>query len=316
MPTPRVDQGSERPLEGLAQTVSEQAVVLARQQVELARRGLMTKATEAGPGVAMLGGAAVLAVLASGTGTAALVLLVARRPGASAALGVTGAYAGAGALLARQGLGRLRKAGSLISEDAVEKAASEDVVHGSRDDVTACSSISAIAHGCGSAGVMRTATTVRPSRPRRQLGTSSRPPDRRADVGRPPRSPLGARPGTRAGRNLSRAPRASSRSAGRGERRGRPPKPYGSGRVQDLAAFVTGAPPDEPVLAAATAERPANRALRIGRRAQHHLTLRTNAQRMNRSPVPGLPPRTPRTLFSLGFCWLEPRRPRLPIVWS
>src|SRR5436190_5018605 len=128
MPTPRVDQGSERPLEGLAQTVSEQAVVLARQQVELARRGLMTKATEAGPGVAMLGGAAVLAVLASGTGTAALVLLVARRPGASAALGVTGAYAGAGALLARQGLGRLRKAGSLISEDAVEKAASEDVV--------------------------------------------------------------------------------------------------------------------------------------------------------------------------------------------
>jgi len=41
--------------------------------------------------------------------------------------------------------------------------------------------------------------------------------------------------------------------------------------VQDLAAFVTGAPPDEPVLAAATAERPANRALRIGRRAQHHL---------------------------------------------
>ena len=29
--------------------------------------------------------------------------------------------------------------------------------------------------------------------------------------------------------------------------------------MQDLAACVTGAPPDEPVLAAATAERPANR---------------------------------------------------------
>ena len=67
---------------------------------------------QAGPGVAMMGGGALLAALASGTGTAALILLLARRPGASAAaLGVTGAYAGAGALLAREGLVRLREAG-------------------------------------------------------------------------------------------------------------------------------------------------------------------------------------------------------------
>ena len=122
MAAPRPDQLNERPLEGLAQTVSEHALVLARQQVDLARRGLATKAREAGPGAAMVGGAAFLGVLASGTGTAALVLLLARRPGASAALGVTGAYAGAGALLARKGLIRLREGGWLMSEEAVQGA--------------------------------------------------------------------------------------------------------------------------------------------------------------------------------------------------
>ena len=118
----------ERPAEGLAQTVSEQALVLARQQVELARRGLTIKAKEAGPGAAMLGGAALCGLLASGTGTAALVLVLARRPGASAALGVTGAYAGAGALLAREGLVRLREAGASVCEEAPEQANSEDEV--------------------------------------------------------------------------------------------------------------------------------------------------------------------------------------------
>jgi hypothetical protein len=107
-----MEQMGERPLEQLAQTASQQAVVLAREQVEVARRELTARAKQAGPGVAMMGGGALLAALASGTGTAALILLLARRPGASAAaLGVTGAYAGAGALLAREGLVRLREAG-------------------------------------------------------------------------------------------------------------------------------------------------------------------------------------------------------------
>jgi hypothetical protein len=39
MPGPRVDQVSERAAEGLAQSVSEQALILAREQVELVRRG-------------------------------------------------------------------------------------------------------------------------------------------------------------------------------------------------------------------------------------------------------------------------------------
>jgi hypothetical protein len=111
-PMAGVEQMGERPLEQLAQTASQQAVVLAREQVDVARRELTARARQAGPGVAMVGGGALLAALASGTGTAALILLLARRPGASAAaLGVTGAYAGAGALLAREGLVRLRESG-------------------------------------------------------------------------------------------------------------------------------------------------------------------------------------------------------------
>jgi hypothetical protein len=91
--------------------VEQVAAVVAREQVEVARRELAARARQAGPGVAMLGGGGLLAVLASGTGTAALIFLLGRRPGAAAALGVTGAYAGAGALLARKGLVRLREAG-------------------------------------------------------------------------------------------------------------------------------------------------------------------------------------------------------------
>jgi Putative Actinobacterial Holin-X, holin superfamily III len=111
MSVPGVDQVAERPLQELVQTASQQAVLLAREQVDVARRELTARASQAGPGVAMVGGGTLLAALASGTGTAALILLLARRPGASAAaLGVTGAYAGAGALLARGGLVRLRQA--------------------------------------------------------------------------------------------------------------------------------------------------------------------------------------------------------------
>jgi hypothetical protein len=111
MPVPGAQQVGERPLEELGHTVSQQAGVLLREQVEVARRELTARARQAGPGVAMVGGGAVLAALASGTGTAALILLLARRPGASAAaLGVTGAYAAAGALLTREGLVRLREA--------------------------------------------------------------------------------------------------------------------------------------------------------------------------------------------------------------
>ncbi len=112
MSAPGVDQAGERPLEELVQNASQQAVTLAREQLDVARQELIARAGQAFPGAAMLGGGALLAALASGTGTAALILLLSRRRGASAAaLGVTGAYAGAGAFLAREGLVRLRHVG-------------------------------------------------------------------------------------------------------------------------------------------------------------------------------------------------------------
>jgi Putative Actinobacterial Holin-X, holin superfamily III len=113
--------GDERSLDELVQTVSERAVELARQEIELARAELTAKARQAAPGAAMVGGAAVLGALASGTGTAALVLLLAGRARPSAAaLAVTGLYGGAGAVLARQGVERLRAAGPPIPEATVE----------------------------------------------------------------------------------------------------------------------------------------------------------------------------------------------------
>jgi len=121
MSVPGVDKVAEQSLGELAQTVSEQALVLVRQEVGRARREMTAKAKDASPGAAMVGGAALLGTLAAGTGTAALVLLLARRPEPSAAaLGVTGLYAGTGALLARQGIARLRAAAPPVPEETVE----------------------------------------------------------------------------------------------------------------------------------------------------------------------------------------------------
>lgn len=121
MSVPGVDKAAERSLGELAQTVSDQAVVLVRQEVGRARRELTAKARDASTGAAMVGGAALLGTLAAGTGTAALVLFLARRPEPSAAaLGVTGLYVGAGALLARQGIARLRAAAPPVPQGTVQ----------------------------------------------------------------------------------------------------------------------------------------------------------------------------------------------------
>jgi hypothetical protein len=121
VPSPRTDNTTGRPLDELVQTVSEQAVVLARKEVELARRELTTKARQAAGGAAMLGGAALLGTLAAGTGTAGVVLLLSRRPGPSAAaLGVAGVYGLGSVGLAQEGLSRLRGAAPPVPEETVE----------------------------------------------------------------------------------------------------------------------------------------------------------------------------------------------------
>jgi hypothetical protein len=127
MAVPEGNQVGGSALDKVAQTASKQAVALAREQMDVAQRELTARARQAGPGVAMVGGGALLAALASGTGTAALILLLARRPGASAAaLGVTGAYAGAGAYLARRGFERVREAGPPLPEESVQDEPDQD----------------------------------------------------------------------------------------------------------------------------------------------------------------------------------------------
>jgi hypothetical protein len=116
-----LDKATERPLEELVQTVSERALVLAREEVDLARQELAAKARQAATGAAMVGGAAFLGTLAAGTGTAGVVLLLSRRPGPSAAaLGVAAVYATGGAALAQEGIARLRGAGPPVPEETVE----------------------------------------------------------------------------------------------------------------------------------------------------------------------------------------------------
>jgi len=112
--------GDERPISELVQSLPEQAVALVRKEVELARQEMVAKAREAAPGAAMVGAGGVLGTLATGTATAGLVLLLARRPRPwGAAFAVTGLYAGAGAVLARAGVERLKAVGPPVPEQTV-----------------------------------------------------------------------------------------------------------------------------------------------------------------------------------------------------
>jgi hypothetical protein len=133
MAVPGVDQVGERPLEELLQNASQQAVALAREQLDVLRLELTSRAGRAAPGLALVGGGAFFAALASGTGTASLILLLARRPGASAAaFGVTAAYAGAGAVLAREGLVRLRDLPDKAAEDEPTENGEEEAESAAR----------------------------------------------------------------------------------------------------------------------------------------------------------------------------------------
>jgi hypothetical protein len=128
-----VEQVGERPLEELLQNASQQAVGLAREQLDVLRLELTSRASRGAPGLALVGGGAFLTALASGTGTASLILLLARRPGPSAAaFAVTAAYAGAGAYLAREGLVRLKESGLPLSDTAADDEPATNAEEGAK----------------------------------------------------------------------------------------------------------------------------------------------------------------------------------------
>lgn len=171
MSMPGVDQVGELPLEEMVQQASRQAVVLVREQVDVARRELAARARQAGPGAAMVSGGVLLGALASGTGGAALILLLARRPGASAAaVGVTGAYAGAGALLAREGLVRLREAGPHLPDVPVQ----DDPVQESAQDLASAKRRTAAKSQTAAKSARRTKSAAESARQTKSAAGSAR----------------------------------------------------------------------------------------------------------------------------------------------
>lgn len=112
----------ERPAEELLRDLAEQAGTLVREEIALARTEMLQQARELGVGAGMVGAAGLLGLLSAGSGTAGLVLMLARRPRPwVAALTVGGAYAGGALLLAREGRRRIEAVGMPLPDQAVEE---------------------------------------------------------------------------------------------------------------------------------------------------------------------------------------------------
>ena len=110
---------SDRPISDLVKQLSEQTTTLVRQELELARAEMTQKARAAGVGAGMLGGAALIGLLALGALTAGFILALAEvMDGWLAALIVTVAYAAIAGTLALIGKQKVREATPPIPEQA------------------------------------------------------------------------------------------------------------------------------------------------------------------------------------------------------
>jgi hypothetical protein len=110
-----------RPLGEVLRRLSNDVSLLVRQEVELAKAELAEKARSAASGVALFGGAAVVALCAMGAVTAFLVLALALvLPAWAAALVVALALAGVAILLVALARQRLARAGKPVPEQTIE----------------------------------------------------------------------------------------------------------------------------------------------------------------------------------------------------
>jgi uncharacterized membrane protein YqjE len=111
----------------LFKRLSEQTSALVRQEIELAKAEVSEKGKAAGAGAGLLGGAAVLGLLAAGALTAFIVLLLSKAMDAwVAALIVTVIYAAIAGALALMGRDRVRAGMPPAPEQTVETV-KEDV---------------------------------------------------------------------------------------------------------------------------------------------------------------------------------------------
>jgi hypothetical protein len=117
----------DRPTGELLKQLTDQTTALVRQEIELAKLELREKGRKAGVGAGMFGGAGLFGVYAFGALTACIILAIATfLPGWLAALIVAVAYGGVAGVLALRGKARVRDAGPLMPEQAVDTT-KEDV---------------------------------------------------------------------------------------------------------------------------------------------------------------------------------------------
>jgi hypothetical protein len=117
----------DEPLGDVARDLTRDVSLLVRQEVELAKAELAQKGRTAAPGVGMIGGATVAALLAGGALTAAAILgLAIFLPEWLAALIVGAVLTIAAYVLVRQGKERVAEAGAPIPEQTIESV-KEDV---------------------------------------------------------------------------------------------------------------------------------------------------------------------------------------------
>jgi hypothetical protein len=117
----------ERPIGDLVKQLAGQTSTLVRQEIDLAKAEMSQKAAVAGKGAGMLGGAAVVGLLAAGALTACLILALSEViPDWLAALIVALVLGAVAAVLALQGRNRIRAATPPVPEQTVETV-KEDV---------------------------------------------------------------------------------------------------------------------------------------------------------------------------------------------
>ena len=115
------------PLEELLKRLASETGTLVRQEIALAKAEMREKAQASKSGASMLGGGAVVGLMAAGALTAMLILALATAmPGWLAALIVTVVLGVVAALLAKSGAAAVKRAMPPVPEESMEKA-KEDV---------------------------------------------------------------------------------------------------------------------------------------------------------------------------------------------
>jgi len=121
------DDLRERPVGDLVKQLASQTSTLVRQELDLAKAEMTQKATIAGKGAGLIGGAAVVGLLAAGALTACLILVLSEAMDAWLAALIVAVVMGAvAAVLGLAGRNKVRQATPAVPEQTVETV-KEDV---------------------------------------------------------------------------------------------------------------------------------------------------------------------------------------------